>query len=251
MKLKFCKQLDAMDCGPSCLKMVASYYGKDYPLNLLRNKSLLGKDGVSLGGISKAAEYLGFKSIGGRFTIKQLIEKKPFPCIIHWNQNHFVVLYDIKKYRKHQIIHVADPGKGLLKYRLEDFLDHWISTKSGGEEKGIALLLEPTTLFYEKKDEKNSKSNKLHFLFRYFIRYKKFFGQLVFGLIIGSLLQLIFPFLTQEIVDTGIANHDIGLIWLILLAQLMLLLGRTSIDFIRRRILLHISTRINISLIYK
>ena len=101
MKLKFCKQLDAMDCGPSCLKMVASYYGKDYPLNLLRNKSLLGKDGVSLGGISKVAEYLGFKSIGGRFTIKQLIEKKPFPCIIHWNQNHFVVLYDIKTLLSH------------------------------------------------------------------------------------------------------------------------------------------------------
>ncbi|MDL2212712.1 peptidase domain-containing ABC transporter [Parabacteroides sp. OttesenSCG-928-J18] len=249
MKLKFCKQLDAMDCGPSCLKMVASYYGKDYSLNTLRVKSLMGKDGVSLKGISKAAEHLGFKTVGGRFTIKQLVEKKPFPCIIHWNQNHFIVVYDIKKHRKQYIIHVADPGKGLLKYNLEEFQNHWISTQSGGEEKGIALLLEPTTMFYEKEEKKEIRSNKHRFLFQYFLRYKKFFGQLILGLTIGSLLQLIFPFLTQAIVDTGIINQDISFIWLILLAQLMLLLGRTSIDFIRRKILLHISTRINISLI--
>jgi ATP-binding cassette subfamily B protein len=221
---------------------------KDYSLNMLRDKSLIRKDGVSLGGISNAVEYLGFKTVGGRFTIKQLIEK-PYPCIIHWNQNHFIVVYDIKKHRKQCIINVADPGKGLLKYNLEEFQNHWISTQSGGEEKEIAILLEPTTSFYEKEEKKGIKSNKHRFLFQYFLRYKKIFGQLILGLTIGSLLQLIFPFLTQAIVDTRIINQDIGFIWLILFAQLMLLLGRTNIDFIRRKIPLHISTRINISLI--
>lgn len=170
---------------------------------------------------------------------------------MHWSQNHFVVLYKIKKKtRKGYTLWIADPGKGLLKYSKEEFINHWISTRLNGEEKGIALLLEPTTSFYEKNGERsvNIKS-RLNFLSAYFYRYKKFFGQLIIGLLVGSLLLMILPFLTQIIVDTGIANQDISFIWLVLIAQLMLLLGRTSIDFIRRRILLHISTRINISLI--
>ena len=244
-------QSDAMDCGSTCLKMVASYYGKDYSLETLRDYCFSGREGVSLLGISKAAEKIGFHTIGGRFTFEQLAEKAPLPCIIHWNQEHFVVVYQTKKNRKGAyIVYVADPGKGLLKYPQEEFLNHWISTRTNNEEKGIALLLEPTALFYEQRGEQQVKSqNKIKFLSNYFLQHKKFFGQLILGLLVGSLLQLIFPFLTQAIVDTGIANQDIGFIWLILLAQLMLLLGRTSIDFIRRQILLHISTRINISLI--
>lgn len=243
-------QPDAMDCGPACLKMISSFYGKEYHLDTLRNLCHITIDGVSLGGISRASEKIGFKTIGGRFTIIKLREKVSLPCILHWNQEHFIILYKIKKTRKDIIFYVADPGKGLLQYNEEEFSEHWISTKTNGEEKGIALLLEPTEQFYKQEGEKPVKvTKKLGFLSSYFKRYKKFFGQLIIGLLVGSLLQLIFPFLTQAVVDIGIGNKNISFIWLLLLAQLFLIIGRTSIDFIRRRILLHISTRINISLI--
>lgn len=239
-----------MDCGPACLKMISSFYGREYSVDTLREFCNAVKDGVSLGGISRAAEKTGFKTIGGRFTITKLAEKVPLPCILHWNQEHFVVLYKVKKKRKDTIFYIADPGKGLLQYNEKELSEHWLSTKTGGEEKGVALLLEPTRLFFEQVGETPVKvTGKLKFLSSYFKRYKKFFGQLIFGLLAGSLLQLIFPFLTQAVVDIGIGNKDINFIWLILLGQLFLIIGRTSIDFIRRRILLHISTRINISLI--
>lgn len=246
----FQKQFDSMDCGPSCLKMICSYYGIEISIRTLRELCFIAKDGVSLMGISKAAENIGFKTIGGRLDTALLIKKMILPCILHWDQEHFVVLYKIKKKRKDTIFYISDPGKGLLQYHLKEFVEHWISTKTNGEEKGVALLLEPTEQFYEQEGENPVKvTGKLKFLSSYFKRYKKFFGQLIVGLLVGSLLQLIFPFLTQAVVDIGIGNKDISFIWLILLAQLMLIIGRTSIDFIRRRILLHISTRINISLI--
>ncbi|MGQ1948705.1 peptidase domain-containing ABC transporter [Geofilum sp. OHC36d9] len=250
MKFHFVKQPDAMDCGPACISMVALWYGRKYSLEYLRRRAFIGKEGVSLLGISKAAEKLGFKTIGGRFSIEKLANQVTLPCILHWNQNHFVVLHKVAKKHKQYVFHMADPGIGLLKYTQEKFVNHWISTATKNEEKGIALLLEPTPKFFEQEGELyKKKSGKLTFLSKYFARYKKLFVQLIIGLLTGSLMQLIFPFLTQAVVDNGIANKDIVFVWLILLAQLMLLLGRASIDFIRRRILLHISTRINVSLI--
>ena len=245
----FTKQPDAMDCGPACLAMIAEHYGKQYTLEYLRDNSFIGRDGVSLLGISKAAENIGFKTVGGRLTFEKLAGKALLPCIVHWNQEHFVVVYKIKKKRKCYEIYVADPGKGLLTYTKEEFCSHWVSTQTNGEEKGVALLLEPTELFYEGEGDKKPSENRLKFLWKYIIKYKRFFNQLVLGLFIGSILQLIFPFLTQAIVDTGIQGKDIHFIWLVLIAQMMLLFSRTTIDFIRRKILLHISTRINVSLI--
>ena len=245
----FTKQPDAMDCGPACLSMIAEHYGKRYTLEYLRDNSFIGRDGVSLLGISKAAENIGFKTVGCRLTFEKLAEKALLPCIVHWNQDHFVVVYKIKKKRCGYEIHVADPGKGLLTYTKEEFCSHWVSTQTNGEEKGVALLLEPTELFYEGEGDKQPSENRLNFLWKYIIKYKRFFNQLILGLFIGSILQLIFPFLTQAIVDTGIQGKDIHFIWLVLIAQMMLLFSRTTIDFIRRKILLHISTRINVSLI--
>ncbi|MGP1466747.1 MAG: peptidase domain-containing ABC transporter [Porphyromonadaceae bacterium] len=244
-------QKDAMDCGPSCLAMIAKHYGKQFDQGILRQICALGKDGVSLLGISKAAETIGFKTIGGRLSLDMLAEEVPLPCIVHWNQNHFVVVYNIKKNRKGIFkIYVADPGKGLLTYTKEEFCNHWASTKTNGEEKGIALLLEPTEQFYSQSGaEKLPTRNRIKFLWNYLKKYKRFFTQLILGLLLGSLLQLVFPFLTQAIVDTGIGGKDIGFVWLVLLAQMMMLFSRTAIDFIRSKILLHISTRINISLI--
>jgi ATP-binding cassette subfamily B protein len=244
----FDHQYDTMDCGPACLKMIAGYYSKRYTLDRLRQRCFISREGVSLLGISKAAEEIGFRSLGGKFTFEQLAGKTPLPCIIHWQQNHFVIVYRIKKRRSKTTVYVADPGKGLLTYTKQEFCEGWISTRSRGEDKGIALLLEPTTLFYQQEGEAVTK-NRFRFLVNYFRPYRKLFGQLLLGLLLGSILQLFFPFLTQAVVDTGIANQNIGFIYLILLAQLMLLLGRTAVDFIRRWILLHISARINISLI--
>ncbi len=244
-------QFDNMDCGPACLKIISKHYGKHYGIDTLRTMCHITREGVSLLGISEAAEQIGFKTLGGCFTLSQLLTEVPLPCIVHWKQNHFVVVYDIKPkntFRKQTKIQVSDPAIGLVSYTDEEFSRHWISTKNHSENKGIALLLEPTPEFYTHKGEAAKRGN-LHFLFSYFKRYQKFFFQLLLGLILGSLFQLIFPFLTQSIVDVGIKNQNIGFIYLILMAQLMLMLSNMSVDFIRRWILLHISTRINLSLV--
>jgi hypothetical protein len=250
-KFSIKRQQDAMDCGPSCLAMIAKHYGRQTDKEQLRQICSLGKEGVSLLGISKAAETIGFKTVGGRLNFVTLVHEVPLPCIVHWNQSHFVVVYKIRKHKKGKYtVYVADPGKGLITYTKEEFCEHWVSTKTNGEEKGIALLLEPTEQFYTQNDTKAVPTQRrVKFLWSYLKKYKRFFTQLILGLLLGSLLQLVFPFLTQAIVDTGIGGKDVGFVWLVLLAEMMLLFSRTAIDFIRSKILLHISTRINISLI--
>lgn len=252
-EIEHIKQRDAMGCGPACLAMVVKHFGHHPDLEPIREDCALGKEGVSLLGISKAAEKRGLHSLGGRITFDTLANEAPLPCIAHWNQNHFVVVYKVKRLRKGNYrVYVADPGKGLLTYTKEEFCEHWVSTKTNGEEKGIVLLLEPTDEFYSQEltdGGKLEKGNRLAFLWSYVKKYRRYFGQIILGLLLGSLIQLVFPFLTQAIVDTGIGGRDIGFIWLVLLAQLMLLFSRTVISFIRSKLLLHISTRINISLI--
>lgn len=244
-------QHDAMDCGPASLQMIASYYGKDFSLEELRNLTYTGKDGVSLFAISEASGQIGFKTIGGKITFEKLEKQALLPCIVHWKQEHFVVVYKIRKkgiFQRENKIYVADPAYGKVTYTEDEFKKYWFSTHSDGQERGVVLLLEPTPDFFNKKTEPCDKKS-FKFLFSYFLKYRKFFSQLVIGLLLGSLLQLIFPFLTQSIVDTGIQNKNISFIYLVLLAQLMLIISRMSVEFIRRWILLHISTRINISLI--
>ena len=240
-----------MDCGASCLAMIAMHYGLHLDRDRLRELCCLDKNGVSLLGISKAAEAIGFKTLGGRLSFEMLSEEAPMPCIVHWNQNHFVVVYKIKKHKKGKyVVYVADPGKGLVTYAQKEFCEHWASTRTEGEEKGIALIFDTTEQFYAQKDTKTVRDrNRVKFLWNYLKKYSRFFTQLILGLLLGSLLQLVFPFLTQAIVDTGVGGKDIGFIWLVLLAEMMLLFSRTTIEFIRSKILLHISTRINISLI--
>ena len=245
------KQRDSMDCGPTCLMMIARHYGLQPDRERLRQTCALDKNGVSLLGISKSSEDIGLKTIGGWLSFDKLAKEAPLPCIVYWNQNHFVVVYKIKKHRKGRYtVYVADPEKGLVSYTKDEFCEHWVSTQTNGGEKGIALLLEPTERFYSQKNsDKTPTTNRIKFLWSYLKKHKRFFIQLIFGLLLGSLLQLVFPFLTQAIVDTGIGGKDLGFVWLVLLAQMILLFSRTAIDFIRSKILLHISTRINISLI--
>ncbi len=238
------KQLDSMDCGPTCLRMIAKYYGKSYSLQGLREKSFITRKGVSLLGISEAAENIGFKSVGVKISYEQLTEEAILPCIVHWKQRHFIVVYKIKK--GHML--VADPAHGLIKYTEEEFLKGWLSTKSDDEEKGIALLLEPTADFYTQEGEKTDKTH-FTFLLNYLRPHKSLFIQLIIGMLLGSLLQLILPFLTQSVVDKGIGNQNLGFVYLVLIAQFVLIISRTTVEFLRNWILLHISTRINISLI--
>ena len=232
-----------MDCGPTCLRMIAKHYGKSITLQQLRSLAKTTREGSSMLGISDAAEKIGFRTLGIKISYDRLVEDAPLPCIAHWNQNHFVVIYKIKR----DVVYIADPGHGLLKYKKEEFLKSWQSD----HHEGVLLLLEPTPEFStEDPSSGDGKQNKgFTFLFQYLFKYKKLLSQLIIGLIAGSLLQVIFPFLTQSIVDIGVQNSDMHFIYLVLLAQLMLFLGRTTIEIIRSWILMHISSRINISLV--
>ena len=240
------RQADSKDCGPTCLKIVSKYYGKTLNIQQLREFSETTREGSNLLFLSDAAEKIGFRTLGVKLNVESL-EEAPLPCILHWNKEHYVVLYDVKKGN----YHISDPGFGLIKYNKEDFLKFWIGNNADEKTtEGIALLMEPTPKFNQSEFEKEEKKSiGFGILYQYLWRYKSFLIQLSIGLLAGSLLQLIFPFLTQSIVDEGIQNQNIGFIYLILFAQLFLFAGRTGLELIRSWILLHLSTRINISLI--
>jgi ATP-binding cassette subfamily B protein len=239
------RQTESKDCGPTCIKIVAKYYGKVINTQQLRDLSETTREGSSLMGLSDAVESVGLKSLGVKLSAEKL-EEAPLPCILHWNKNHFVVLYKIKKGN----YYISDPAHGLITLTQQEFLKHWIGNNATKEtEDGIALLIEPTAKFYSEEFEAEDEKFGFSFIFRYLFKYKKFVVQLIIGLLAGSLLQLILPFLTQSVVDVGIKNQDINFVYLILIAQLFLYVGRALLEIIRSWILLHLSTRINISLI--
>jgi ATP-binding cassette, subfamily B, bacterial len=244
----FYLQSDAMDCGPTCLRMVAKFHGKNFSLQSLREISYISRTGVSMLAISDVAESIGFRSIGVNIDFEKLAKEAPLPCIVHWKQKHFVVVYDIQKRRSGTIVTVGDPARGIIKFTREEFEHGWISTRKDGEERGLVLILNPTPLFHEQAGEETDRRS-IKFILRYLRPHKKFILQLILGMILGSLLQLLFPFLTQAVVDKGIGNQNLGFVTLILIAQLVLFAGKMSVDFLRSWIILHITTRINISLI--
>jgi len=239
------RQTESKDCGPTCIKIVAKHYGKVINTQQLRDLSETTRAGSSLMGLSDAVESVGLKSLGVKLSAEKL-EEAPLPCILHWNKNHFVVLYKIRKGN----YYISDPAHGLITLTEQEFLKHWIGNNATKEtEEGIALLIEPTAKFYSEEFDEDDEKFGFSFIFRYLFKYKKFVVQLIIGLLAGSLLQLILPFLTQSVVDVGIKNQDINFVYLILIAQLFLYVGRALLEIIRSWILLHLSTRINISLI--
>ncbi len=240
----FYRQLDAMDCGPTCLRMVAKFYGKHFSLQTLRERAHLARDGVSMLGIADAAESIGIKTMGASISWDKLKTEAPFPFIAHWEQQHFIVVYKIKKEK----VYVADPAFGLVTYTKDEFLKGWLSTKKDDEDTGSVLLLQASADFYKQDGEERNEKG-MRFLLKYLIPHKKLGFQLIIGLIIGSIIQLILPFLFQGIVDFGISNNDQGFIYLMLIFQFVMIISYMGVDFIRRWILLHVSTRINISLI--
>lgn len=250
------KQLDLKDCGPTCLKIIAKYYGKTTSIIRLRELSETTRVGSSLLGISNAAEKMGFRTLSAKVTMSDLVRLE-LPCILHWNSNHFVVLYRCQKRSgwfnrksKNFSFFISDPAFDLIEYKQDEFLDAWIG-KNANESyaEGIVLLLEPTPLFFENEDYTVKERGSLSSLLPYVSKFKGLIIQLILGLILGSIIQLIFPFLTQSVVDVGIETQNINFVHLVLLAQLALFIGRTSVEVIRSWILLHVSTRINISLV--
>jgi len=268
------RQPDAKDCGPTCLRIIAKYYGKIIPLQQIRSLSETTREGSSLLGLSEAAENMGFKSLGVKINFETLRDEVPLPCIVHWNKQHFVVVYEVEKLGvgrfgstkredgstsnsklPSSIIKISDPSYGLITYTQEEFIKFWIGNNAHEKtEEGVALLLETTPKFHSEEAtpsplERGQGVRSFSFLFQYLYKYKSLVIQLMVGLLAGSLLSLITPFLTQSIVDIGIQNQDLNFIWLVLIAQIMLFVGSASIEIIRSWILLHLSTRINISIV--
>ena len=283
-KFKHLAQIDSADCGPTCLRMVAKHFGKDFSPHTLLNLVEIGKDGVNLLGIAQAAEGIGLKAMGVRVSFDKLAKEAPLPFIAHWGQDHFVVVYDIQthssawlgqiwggrsskseslptsnltpKIRENRptTVYVADPAMGLIEYTQAEFESKWASTIVNEELVGIALLLEPTakfkTLATEDDEDADSRySATVSGLFSQVLRYRSLLLQVGLGLLAGSLLQLMLPFLTKSVVDVGIQTRNLHFVYLVLGAQLALMTGRMSVEFIRSWILLHISTRVNLSIL--
>lgn len=245
-KISLVIQHDSMQCGCACLQMVCRYFGREYDSLFLSRICHTTSDGVSMFGIAEAAKQIGLNATCGYVNI-EILKDVSCPCILHWNQNHFVVLYKVSGGQKY---YIADPSKGMITCSKDELRSHWIEINHDGEEKGILMFFEPTQNFLKNENALNTKKERsLLFLYGYIYRYRKYFFQIILGLLVGSILQLVLPFLTQNIVDIGIKNKNISFIWLILMGQLVITLSRTSVDFIRRWLLLHISLRINISLV--
>lgn len=244
----FYKQPDAKDCGPTCLRIICRYYGKQIPLQYIRKLSETTREGSNLSGLSDAAENLGFNTLGMKINFEVLKNDTPMPCIVHWRKSHYVVVYDIDI--KDDTVYISDPGYGLISYNKDEFIKSWMGENADETtEEGVILALETTPEFSKHKFENTENRASISFLFKYLIKYKRLVIQLIIGLLIGSLLTLVFPFLTQSIVDIGIKNQNLNIIYLILLAQVMLFTGKMGFDIIRSWIMLHLSTRINISIV--
>jgi len=237
----YSKQFDSQDCGATCIKIISAYYGKMFTITDIRRKLSTTISGISLYEIKKTANELGFETSAITINLERLQNSLAFPCIAHWNQNHFIVVYKIKKNK----VYVADPAIGKIKYNKEEFLKGWYNQE---DKKGICLLLEPTEKFYQLKEESKPKAN-FRSLLSFTKQYKLFFLQLFLSILLASFIQLVFPFLTQALVDYGIKNQSIEFIYLILLAQIVLTISRTLVEFFRSWILLHISTRFNIGFV--
>lgn len=256
-KFPYYRQLDSMDCGPSCLRMIAKYYGREYGIQYLRENSFINREGVSMLGISDAAETIGFRTTGVRVSFDRLLADMTFPCVLHWQQNHFVVCSEIKK-AKHYFgkkneeeyrIYISDPAQGQFILTEKEFLNKWISSCTDGTDTGLALSLVPSPDFYEKNEDIKTRKRNIVYFLNYLKPYQSQIIQLIVGMLLGSILQLILPFLTQAIVDQGIRNNNLNLITLILISQLILFSTQLGVDFIRNWITLHMNARINITLV--
>ena len=243
-------QRDSMDCGPACLQSIAYYYGKKIEITKVRDLCHITRNGVSLLGIAKAAESLGFKTRGVKINLENLIKSNNFPCILHWRQEHFVILYKVKIKKNKTIFYVADPAAGNITVDEASFKKAWCSHITNNEDIGVCLFLEPTLKFRNKTIVNNNNSNNSLLKFISYIKvYKKYYFQLFIGLILGAIFQLVFPFLTEKVIDKGIGHHDLNIIFIILIGFLFFIICESIVNLLRSTLLLHISARINITIV--
>lgn len=249
---KFYRQLDEMDCGPACIKMIAASYGKEFSLDFLRINSYITKNGVNLAGLSLAAEKIGLRTRAVKLTYEQVVKEAPCPCVLHWNQNHFVVLYKVKRAGRFSLFQrtdkfvIADPGQGLVTVDRTTFRQGWLNAMN---DKGITLLLKPTEEFFTQNNGAQVESIGFKFLLKYLKPYRKYLLQIIMGMLLSSIITLFLPFLTKTIVDYGIQRNDIHFIYLILASQLLLFAGGLCADMIRNQLLLHINSRVSVTII--
>ena len=243
--MKFTRQFDQMDCGPSCIRMVASAYGKDYPLSYLRSLSHLTREGVSIAGIRDALQQIGLRSATFEMTFEQLREHCPLPAILHWEQNHFVVLYDVRRSRVtgKWKYYVANPAYGKHTFDEEGMARYWLNGT-----KGVVIAIEPTEQF-DKIPEVKQKHSLLRFARKYVWPFKLEMSQSAVGMLLGILLSLVTPFLTQTMVDDGIGLRNMSVILSIMVAQMFIFLGSFSMNLISSWVSLYMSTRINIHIL--
>lgn len=244
------RQNNTSDCGPTSLRMVAKFYGMNYSAEMLRKHCHISHHGVNMLGISEGARHIGFDTVGMKMTFEQLADEGMFPCILHWNQNHFLVCYGIEKCRNGEYkIRISDPATQRLTYTKEEFLRCWIGPNAGKDNTGVALMLEPGENFGKVEDEYRKNSRSILSFVRYFTPYRSMIGQLLLAMLVGSMIQMVLPFLSQAMVDQGINGRNLNVITLILLAQLGFFIATLSIDYIRSWIMLHMNSRIDIQLI--
>jgi len=239
------QQHDVMDCGPTCLQIISKFYGKLFNIEKIRSFSQIGKSGVSLLGISKAAETLGIQAVGGNMTFEKLEQQAVLPCIVHWRKNHFVVVYKIRRNK----VYISDPASGLHTYSREEFLTNWAYTSIQSKAAGIVMLLTPTPAFYQAEETAAAQGQGISQLLGHIFQYKSLLRQLLAGLVVGAGIQLLLPFFTKALVDVGIRDHDLSFVYVILLGQLFITLGQTAVELMRGWILLHITARVNVAVL--
>jgi len=242
------RQLDSMDCGVACLRMVTHFYGKILPASMLRERCHITRNGCSMLGISEAAESIGLRTTAYRLTLEQLRTNIPLPCILHWNQRHFVVCYGIRKKRGCYYYQIADPANQIVLYSEDELRKCWQTRMPDGQMFGHALVLQ-TTPDFENQDEESTNRRGFSYMFSYLKPFKGHVANLMLGMLLVSILQLAFPFLTQSLVDVGINTGNENLVFLILISQLIISASQIFVEFIRSWILLHMNTRITISLV--
>lgn len=235
----FFKQLDTMDCGPASIKIIAKFYGKNFSFKFLRDKCNISREGISLKDLSRVSEEIGLRNLPLKLSFDDLIKKITLPCILHWDYNHFVVLYKIKNSK----VYISDPQIGLVNYSIDEFIYYW----KKNNDKGIVLVVEPSPSFYE-KDEVNTSSSFSNYV-GYLKPHTKFLIQVFIGMIIGVVINLIFPFITQSIVDIGIETKDYNFINLLLIASIILTISSVFSGYIQNRMILYVADKVNISMV--
>lgn len=243
-------QADSKDCGPTCLKIIAKFYGRIISVEYLRRISETTREGSGIVNLSEAAEQIGFKTLCAKVDFNTLKDDVPLPCILHWNKNHFIILYKISKKDKKLYFHISDPAIGNIRYVQEEFLSKWIGNNAGKDDEGVALILEVTPAYYSSNlDHEDKKSNKFRFLLNYLFQYKSLIFQIFFGLVLTSIISLLIPFLTQKSIDIGINQKDLNYVYIVFISLGSLYISRIAIDIIRSWSLLHLSSRVSIAII--